>query len=254
MCEKNRFEGVPSGLLKMFWRVFDVHHALVDVHGAPRLLRVRLGHESGVDLVTQRRLARRPLEEKRLVGQIQRIAVDQVDLHLRRPILVDERIDLDVLVLAELVDVIEQRIELVDRRDAVRLPARLGATRAPDRRPQRIVRVLVLLDEIELELRSHDRLPAALRIQLEHVAQHVARSHGDPAAVRIEAVVDDLGRRLGSPGHAAHRLRIGLEDDVDLGGTHRIPGVRRIVTRSRSAETRSRAAACPHPRQTSPRA
>jgi hypothetical protein len=39
--------------------------------------------------------------------------VDQVDLHLCRAVLGDEGVDLDVLVLAELVDVIEVRVELL---------------------------------------------------------------------------------------------------------------------------------------------
>ena len=123
--------GVPSGLLKMLLPRLRVDDALVDVHGAAGLFRVRLRHEGGVHLVAQRRLARRALEQERLVGEVQRIAVDQVDLHLRRPVLVDQRVDLDVLVLAELVDVVEQRIELVDRRDAVRLPAGLGRPERP---------------------------------------------------------------------------------------------------------------------------
>ncbi len=44
-------------------------------------------HERRIHLVTERRLARRALEEEGLIGEIQRMAVDQVDLHLRRPIL-----------------------------------------------------------------------------------------------------------------------------------------------------------------------
>src|SRR5205814_4603593 len=69
------------------------------------------GHEGGVHLVAQRRLARGAFEEKHLIRQVERLAVDQVDLHLRRTVLMDEGVDLDILVLAELVDVIEQRSE-----------------------------------------------------------------------------------------------------------------------------------------------
>ncbi len=182
------------------------------------------------------------LKRKRLVRQIQRMAVDQVDLHLRRPILVDQRVDLDVLVFAELIDVVEQRIELVHRRDAVALPARLRATRTPDRRLQRIVRVDVRLDQIELELRSDHRLPTSLRIQLEHVTQHVTRCHRHAAPVRVETIVDDLRGRLSSPRHAAHRLRIGLEHDVDLGGAHGVAGLRRVIARHRLQENAFRQA------------
>src|SRR6185312_14124671 len=142
--------------------------------------------------------------------------VDQVDLHLRGSILVDQGVDLDLLVLAELVDVVEERIELVDRSDAVRLSPGLRPARPPHRRLQRIVGVLVLLDQIELELRRHDRLPAALGIQLDDVAQHVPRRHRHAPAIRVETVVDHLCGGLRRPGHAPHRLGVGLENDVDL--------------------------------------
>ncbi len=129
----------------------------------------------------------------------------------------------------KLVDVIEQRIELVHRRDAVRLASRLGAPGAAYRRLERVVGVLVLLDEVELELGRDHGLPAALGVELQHVAQHVAGGHGDPPAVRIEAIVNNLRRGLGRPGYAAHRLRVRFEDDVDFGRAHRIARVGRIV-------------------------
>ena len=139
----------------------------MDVHGAAGLLGMRLGHERGVHLVAQRRFARGALEQEGLVGEVQRIAMQQVDFHLRRAVFVDQRIDLDVLVLAELVHVVEQRIELVDSRDAVALAARLCAARAAHRRLERIVGVDVGFDEVELELRRHHWLPAAIGIHLE---------------------------------------------------------------------------------------
>ena len=133
MCEKNSWLGLPSLSLKTFLPVLRVHHALVDVHGAAGLARHRLRHERRVHLVAERRLARRALEHEHLVGERHRVAVDQVDLHLRRAVLVDQRVDLDLLRLAEGVDVVEQRIELVDRGDAVGLAADLRA--GPSGRP-----------------------------------------------------------------------------------------------------------------------
>jgi hypothetical protein len=156
--------------------------------------------------------------------------VQQVDLHLRRAVLVDQRVDLDVLRFAERVDVVEQRIELVDRRDAVRLAADLGAARAADRRLERIVGVGVRLDQVELELGRDDRLPAPRGIEVEDVAQHVTRRHGHRPAVGIEAVVDHLRGRLRSPRHDARRCRVGLHHDVDLRRADRAV-VFRIVAR-----------------------
>src|SRR5438105_3899963 len=112
---------------------------------------------------------------------------------------------------------------------AAMLAAGLGAPRASDRRLQGIVGVAVLLDQIELELRRHDRLPAALRVELEDVAQHVSRRHRYPTAVGIEAIMDHLRGGLGGPWHAPHGLLIGLEDDVDFRRAHGIAGVGRVV-------------------------
>src|SRR6202035_3363213 len=131
-------------------------------------------------------------EEKYLIRQIERLAVDQVDFHLRRTVLMDQGVDLDILVLAELVDAVEQRIELVDRGDAVGLAAGLGAPGTAHRGLERIVGILVLLDEIELEIRGHDGLSAALRIQLDDVAKHVAWCNRHAPAVAVETVMDPL--------------------------------------------------------------
>ena len=140
----------------------EVEHALVDVHGAARLALHRLGHEGRVDAVLERGLAQRALEQERLVGELERLAVVEVDLHLGGAALVGQRVDVDHLRLAPVVDVLEDRVELVDRLDAVALARRFRPARAPDRRLERIVRILVDLGQEELQLGRHDRPPAAL--------------------------------------------------------------------------------------------
>ena len=93
----------------MFAPVFDVDHRLVDVHGRARLARHRLRHEGRVHVVAERRLADRALEQEDLVGERQRVAVTEVDLHLRGALLVDQRVDLEPLRLRVVVDVVEER-------------------------------------------------------------------------------------------------------------------------------------------------
>ena len=187
----------------------DVEHALMDVHRAARLALHGLGHEGRVDAVLERRLAQRALEQEGLVGELERLAVVEVDLHLRRPALVGQRVDVDLLRLAPVVDVLEDRVELVDRLDAVALARRFGAPRAADRRLERIVRILVDLGQEELELGRHHRPPAMLGVGGEHAAQHLARRDRELAAVVVEAVADHLRGRLVVPGHGADRARIG---------------------------------------------
>jgi hypothetical protein len=84
-----RGEDVLAGLL--------VDDRLVDVHGRARLALDRLGHEGGVGVVLQRRLADGALEQEHLVGEFDRIAVAQVDLELTGAFLVDQRVDLQPL-------------------------------------------------------------------------------------------------------------------------------------------------------------
>jgi len=59
-----------------------VDQALVHVHGAAGLAGNGLGHEGGVHVMAQGRLAHRALEQEHLVGQTQRLGMEEVDLHL----------------------------------------------------------------------------------------------------------------------------------------------------------------------------
>ena len=130
------------------------------------------------------------------------------------PGLVGQRVDVDLLRLAPVVDVLEDRVELVDRVDAEGLARGLLPARAADRRHQRVVRVLVDLGQEELELGCHHRLPALALVEPEHAAQHVAARDLDRRAVVVEAVGDHLGGGLGIPGHQADRVRVGPQPDV----------------------------------------
>ncbi len=109
MKAKNSGVGSPSSSEKMFR---PVSMSMTDwwmCIAEPGSRGDRLGHEGRVHLVAERRLADRALEQEHLVGELQRIAVAQVDLHLRRAFLVDQRVDLEALRLGEVVDVVEQR-------------------------------------------------------------------------------------------------------------------------------------------------
>ena len=68
------------------------------------------------------RLAQHPLEQEGLVGELQCAAVVEVDLHLGSTRLVGQGVDVDLLRLAPVVGVLEDRVELFDRVDPERLP------------------------------------------------------------------------------------------------------------------------------------
>ena len=168
---------------------------------------MRLGHEGRVHVVLQGRLAHGALEQEHLVGKLERIAVIEVDLELGRSALVRQGVDIELLGLAIIVDVLDDRIEIVGGVDAIGLAARLLAARAADRCFDRIVGIEVLLHQIELELRRHHRAPAFGAVAVEHAAQHMARRDIDRIVVEVEGVADDLGGGLGIPGHESGPCR-----------------------------------------------
>ena len=91
------------------------------VHGAARLASNGLGHESGVHVVPQRGLAHRALEEKYFVGQAQRLGVEKVDFHLPGTHLVNQRVDVELHLVAVVVNFFKQRVKLVHGVNAVGL-------------------------------------------------------------------------------------------------------------------------------------
>ena len=175
---RNRSENSPSAGAEQVGAGREVEHALVEVHRAARLALHGLRHEGRVDAVLERGLAQRALEQERLVGELERLAVVEVDLHLGGAALVGQGVDVDDLRLAPVVDVLEDRVELVDRLDAVALARRFRPARAPDRRLERIVRILVDLGQEELQLGRHDRPPPplAIRARARAAAPGAARS------------------------------------------------------------------------------
>jgi hypothetical protein len=132
--------------------------------------------------------------------------------------------------LAVVVDVIDDGIEIVGRVDAVGLAHLLRPARAADRRLQRIVRIEVLLHQIELELRRHHGPPAVLMIKIDHPLEHVARGDVDRPVVDIEAVADHLRSRVLVPRHDPHGVVVGAHVDVDRGLVGGI-GLERIAPR-----------------------
>jgi hypothetical protein len=238
-CRK-RSEASPSGRLNRLPPVVQVDHALVQVHRAARLALHRLGHEGGVHLVADRHLAHRALEAEHLVGARQRVAMVEVDLHLRRAHLVHQRVDLDALRLAPVVHDVEDVAVLVDRLDREALHAGLAAPGAAGRRLQRDVLVGLDLHEVELHLGCDHRAPALGLVELEDAAQHVARRQVDRRAVEADAVVDDLRRRLLGPGHQAQRAGIGHEPHVGVGDRGEV--LLRVVAGHRHRQHRLRQA------------
>ncbi|CAI8916958.1 hypothetical protein EMIT093MI4_50251 [Pseudomonas sp. IT-93MI4] len=200
----------------------DLHHALVQVHGAAGFVTNRLGHERGSDVVLERRFAQGAFEHGDLVGQIQCVAVPEVDFHLRRAVFMDQRVQIQTLQLAPVVDVFEQRIEFVGGINRERLPPAFSTARTAQRRLEWQVRVFAALGQVELHFRRHDRLPALVGVQLQDFLQHVARRQFDRVAELVEGVVDDDGGRLDRPWNHIYGVAHRFADHVDVGRVEQV--------------------------------
>ncbi|BBG29200.1 gamma-glutamyltransferase [Zymobacter palmae] len=121
------------------------------------------------------------------------------------------------MLLAEVVHLFKQRVELIDRVDAIGLAPRFLPPRPPDRGFQRVVGIGVCFDQIEFDFRRDHRLPAALFIQRQHSLKHMTRRQFHCLAVHIAAVMDHLSRRLFGPRHQIGRMRIGHQLHIQLG-------------------------------------
>ena len=213
------------------------------MHGGPRLAGHGLGHEGRVHIVLQGRFAQRALEEEDLVGQAQRVAVQEVDFHLPGADFVDQGVDVQVHQFAVIVDILEQRVEFIDGVDAVHLAAGLGPAAAADGRLQRQVGVRVFRRQVELQLRRHHGLPALVRIQFQHAPQHRSGSKIDQRAIGKIAVVDDLRGGICSPWHHGDGGGIGFQDHVAVGagnGAVIAAIVDRVIARHGHAQHRLR--------------
>ena len=211
------------GLCKHVFTRLYVHQALVNMHGAAGFRLHRLGHEGRIHAVLVGGLANGALEGKHLVRQAQRIAVEEVDLHLGGTALVNEGIYLQLLGVGVIVHVLNEVLELGHSIDAVGQPRGLRATGAALGRRQLVVGIEVLTHQVELHLRrDHWPQPVGLE-QFQHLAQDVASGQGVRPAVHGVAVVNDLGGGFARPGDHAHGARIGHENHVGIGRLDETP-------------------------------
>ena len=218
--EQLRRLAVPAG--KDVLAGFGIQHRLMDMHGRARLVLMGLGHEGCIHVVLQGRLAHGALEQEHLVGKLQRIAVIEIDLELGRAAFMGQRIDIQFLGFAVVVDILDDRIEIIGGVDAIGLAAGFLAARAADGGFKRIIGIEVLLDQIEFEFGRHDRAPALVLVKPQHALQHMARRNLDRLVIEMEGIADHLGGRLGVPGHHADGFGVRLHVDVDGAVAHRL--------------------------------
>ena len=186
----------------------------MDVHRAARLTCNGLGHECGVHIVTHRGLPHGALEKEHFISERERIGVKKVDLHLTCAELVNQRVHVQPHLAAVVVHIFKQRVEFIHGVNRIRLPGRLRATAATNRRLQWQVRIGVARDQIKLHLWRDDGEQPLSAIKLNHALEHGSRRVRNQPAFAIKTVMHNLRGRVGRPRHEAHGARVGHQMHV----------------------------------------
>ena len=190
--------------------------ALVQVHGTARLVFAGLRHEGRGDAVADGGLAHAALEDQHLVRHFQRVAVLEVYFKLRHALLVGEGVHGELLRLGEAVDVLYDRLKLVDRVNGKRLAGKLRPSGSADRWREGVVRVDIVFRQIEFKFGRDQRTPSLALIHSQDALEDAARGVANQAAVH-NAVADDLAGGLGGPGDGEAALALGAELHVGVG-------------------------------------
>ena len=164
----------------------------------------------------QRRLADQALEIKDLIGQLDRVAMQQVDFQLPGAAFLGDAVDLEALGFGEIIDVVDDGSEFIHGGHGIGLPRGGGAARAAHHRLDLLGRVQIARDQIEFHLGRDNRFPALLVIEVHHPLEDVARRIGDRVALAVIGVMDHLQRPVPGPGRGGGRGHVGAQDHVAL--------------------------------------
>ena len=170
--------------------------------------------------MAHRRLADGALEQEHLVGQFNGVAVLEVDLQLGGPAFMGQVVHVDTLDFAVVVDVLDERLKLVHGIHAVGLAHGFLAARAANGRLQRVIRIRIALDEIELNFRRNDGHQTAGQVHTHDPAQHLPGSDIHRLIALGIAVVDHAAGGLLPPGHEAQGVQVRLGHHVPVRGIH----------------------------------
>ena len=160
----------------------------MNVQCAAGLFRNRPRQERCHHFVDNRYFANGAFEQKHLICKIDRISVQEIQFKLCRAHFLRQRIDLNVLRLTIGIDVVNERIEVIHRIDAVRLFRCFCPTQPSFRRLNFFIGIGMWIDQVELDLGSNDRSPAFCFEEVENFAQHITWRGIDGRAITMGTV------------------------------------------------------------------
>ncbi len=174
-----------------------------------------LCHESCVHVVLQGRLAHGALEQEHLIGKLKGIAMVEIDFKLGRAAFMGQRINIQFLGFAVIVNILNDGIKIIGRVNAISLATGLLAALAADSGFYGVIGIEVFLAEIELQFRRDNRTPPLGLVKGQHAPQYMARRDLNGFIIEMKGIADHLCGRLSVPGNHARGFWVRLHIYVD---------------------------------------
>ncbi|MNE21967.1 hypothetical protein D3C80_1151520 [compost metagenome] len=188
--------------------------ALVNVHGAAGRVRQRLGHAHHGQAVLERHFLEQVLEQEGLVGQQQRVAVQQVDLELADTHFVHEGVTWQAERGHALVHLLEERAQAVVGADTECRMAKLATAIAAYGWLERLLRVAVGGKNKEFEFgRHHGRQPQG-RVAGDDRLELATGGQCRGPAIQFNGIADGQGATVVAPGQAMDLAGFGHQRQV----------------------------------------
>ncbi len=176
------------------------HHALMDMHRTARRMGERFGHAHHDEPVFERNLLEQVLEQKSLIGQQQRIAMQQVDLELADTHLVHHRVTRQPQRCHAGIHLGKKRPQAVVGADAeCRVPL-FASPVQPGRRLEWIKRLGIGREDKKLEFGGHHWHQAPLGITANNCLELIAGGEHARLAIEVLRIADGQGSRRRAPG------------------------------------------------------
>ena len=197
------------------------------MHGTAWRLGQRLGHAHRDQPMTHRDLPQQMLEQEGLVGHLQGVAMQQVDLELAGAHLVQKGVAWQPEGAHGRIHLVEIGLLAVIGTHAEGRRRAGGAAVQAARGHERLQRIGIGLEQEELQLAGHHRTQALGGVVVQHTAQQAAGGQWTGRAAHLHGVADHQGARLFGPRQAVQLARIGRQ--------HHVAVIAAVVARRRIA-------------------
>ena len=192
----------------------DLDQALVNVHRTARRVRQRLGHAHHAQTMLERDFLEQVFEQEGLVGQQQRITVQQIDLELADAHLMHEGIARQTEGRHAFIDFAEEWPQAIVGTDTERRLPILATPVEADWRTERLGRIGVRREDEEFQLGRHYRRQTACGVTGDDFLELATGRQVGAFAAQFVGIADGQGTWLVAPRQGMNHARLGDQREV----------------------------------------